>query len=286
LTAKDFMACQNPNGAFATPVHLRERDAAEDSAEESHILCARHLQCEIGRERYLALRGAIPHAGHGDRQLLVREKDRAGLGTPADHRGVVAIRCVSRSRQRCHFRDQRVLNRPQSERDQRANQRQRCRSGHGAIVQRDRLLRLRCSAPLVLRLLVSYSWAWVVSSGMSGDPWRDSHSSTAAPPEFQLGTRLTHGKEGRCDRGRRRKRSHSRRPEEHPISAAPLHAGSACRARGRANNGAPSRRHGSARRSSSIFSREIRIARSSWAESTTRNRCRRTRFPPTARRPA
>src|SRR6185312_3689555 len=33
--------------------------------------------------------------------------------------------------------------------------------------------------------------AWVVSSGRSGNPWRDSHSCTAAPPAFQLRLGLT-----------------------------------------------------------------------------------------------
>src|ERR1019366_6001921 len=34
-------------------------------------------------------------------------------------------------------------------------------------------------------------FAWVVSSGTSGNPWSDSHSRTAAPPAFQLDLGLT-----------------------------------------------------------------------------------------------
>jgi len=103
-----------------------------------------------------------------------RNPTPAALRTPFHDGGLRVVTSIARPCQYVHFGDQLLRDRLHPQRDQRLNDREHRWSRHGPIVQWDRLLCLGHCVPLILRLRVSCAWAWVVSSGTSGDPWSDS----------------------------------------------------------------------------------------------------------------
>ena len=100
---------------FGGGLALAGRQAAEYAAKEPHILCPRRLQRGIDRERHFGLSVLVAHARHRDRQLLVREIDRARLPAPAHvARPPVGAR-VTRARELGHLGLQRLLDGSQTQ---------------------------------------------------------------------------------------------------------------------------------------------------------------------------